>query len=219
MMMTNLTIPPHNDVQLHKAAQRLRWFLAAYEHQIHTTEEETGNRYRTDEKKLTRVFADWLKDFEAQKPEDPRDNTAYVGFAAGLMLRALLRHQPSVSEGLPNQADMSNPAHFWPEGYLYVAFCLNVRGLVLQSDYHEEQNLSDLMTEIRTWWSFRENAQEDPSRAIGFLDLFAGDEPEWAFPQIFRVKLARSGKGRSPKPIGPGKSGAAPSQVPDDGGH
>ena len=32
---------------------------------------------------------------------------------------------------------------------------------------------------LRTWWSFRENASQDPARAMGFLDLFTGSDPNW----------------------------------------
>ena len=113
-----------------------------------------------------------------------------AGFAAGLMLRTLIQHKPVSLVTRPAGADESNPAYFWPEGYLYVAFCLNVRGLVLQTDFHSEQNPSDSLNETRTWWSFRENVQQDPSLAIAFLDLFAGDEPDWSVPELFRTGRA-----------------------------
>ena len=82
---------------------------------------------------------------------------------------------------------MSKPAYFWPEGYLYVSFCLMVRGLVLKEDYDKAQISGDALESIKTWWSFRENIAEDRATAIAFLDLFAGEEPNWTFPQIFRV--------------------------------
>ncbi|QIE54184.1 hypothetical protein G5B40_01225 [Pikeienuella piscinae] len=33
--------------------------------------------------------------------------------------------------------------------------------------------------DLRTWWSFRENFAEDSAVAVPFLELFAGDEPDW----------------------------------------
>lgn len=186
--MADLIATPADDQPLHKAARRYRWFVQAFDYQREATAKETGNTYEVDNERLTEVFADWLSAFEAQKPEDGKDNLAYVGFAAGLMLRSLIRHKPVRCTAKPEDAAADNPAWFWPEGYLYVAFCLNVRGLVLQSDFHGEQRPSDLLGEMRTWWSFKENVSEDPSQAIAFLDLFAGDEPQWQMPQVFHAR-------------------------------
>jgi hypothetical protein len=187
---------PSVEQPLRKSAQRLRWFVDAFEKQVRTTENQTGNRFTIDRSSLAGVFAEWLKAFEAQKPVLDDDKPAYVGFAAGLMLRTLIKHKPVSLTRLADGADVSNPAYFWPEGYLYVAFCLNVRGLVLESDYHSAQHPSDALNEPRTWWSFRENVHEDPSLAIAFLDLFAGDEPEWTMPDMFRTGRVREIAGR-----------------------
>lgn len=180
-----------DELPLHKSVQRLRWFVGAFEAQVHNTEEETGNRFSVDRGALAQVFADWLRAFEAQKPVNDADNQAYVGFAAGLMLRTLIRKRPVTSVEKPEGADESNPAYFWPEGYLYVAFCLNVRGLVLEKDFHSLQRPSPALAETGTWWSFRENVSEDSSLAIAFLDLFAGDQPEWSMPELFRTGQVR----------------------------
>ncbi|NNE88359.1 MAG: hypothetical protein HKN27_09815 [Silicimonas sp.] len=145
---------------------------------------ETGNSFDLDQARLAEVFSEWLDAFNAQKPHTSEDQRAYVGFAAGLMLRALLHHKP-VKGHVPADADKSNPAYFWPEGYLYVVFCLNVRGMVIEIDFEGEQALSAELDDLRTWWSFKENVGEDPSFAIAFLDLFAGDKPEWSTPDIF----------------------------------
>lgn len=179
-----------------KSAQRLRWFVGAFEAQVEKTSSETGNRFSVDRMALADVFTNWIKAFEAQKPVRREDKTAYVGFAAGLMLKALIRGKPVAVLSRPDPADETNPAYFWPEGYLYVAFCLNVRGLVLENDFHSAQNISPVLSEVRTWWSFRENVSEDPSLAIAFLDLFAGDEPEWTMPELFRSERSAEIAGR-----------------------
>jgi hypothetical protein len=181
---------PISQRPLHKSAQRLRWFVDAFERQVKNTEAQTGNCFSVNRDALTSAFAEWLQSFERQKPANDADNPAYVGFAAGLMLRTLITNEPAKLISKPRTADDTNPAYFWPEGYLYVAFCLNVRGLVLETDYHCEQHVSRKLEETRTWWSFRENVNEDPSLAIAFLDLFAGDEPEWSMPDLFRTGRA-----------------------------
>lgn len=176
---------------LRKSAQRLRWFVDAFECQVRQTETRTGNLFSIDRGALARVFAQWLKAFKAQKPAQDSDKPAYVGFAAGLMLQTLIKHKPVSLAKRPEGADQSKPAYFWPEGYLYVAFCLDMRGLVLETDFHSEQHPSDALNETRIWWSFRENVQEDPSLAIAFFDLFAGGEPEWTMPGLFRTGRIR----------------------------
>ena len=202
-----MTLPdvPQGPQPLRKSAQRLRWFVDAFDRQVRNTETQTGNTFAVDRGALAQVFADWLRAFEAQTPVEDADKPAYVGFAAGLMLRTLIRHKPVTLTARPEGADQSNPAYFWPEGYLYVAFCLNVRGLVLQTDYHAEQHPSAALTETRTWWSFRENVEADPSLAIAFLDLFAGDEPEWEMPDMFRSGRVReiAGQFYTPEVIEP----------------
>ncbi|RNC94830.1 MAG: hypothetical protein ED558_08565 [Oricola sp.] len=188
-----MTLPASTDSgqPIRKSAQRLRWFVQAFEEQAEQTSRETGTRYTVDHGRLAAVFAQWLKDFQAQKPERDEDKPAYVGFAAGLMLRTLIEMKPVSVAALPGGADTTNPAYFWPEGYLYVVFCLNVRGLVLEGDYHGEQHTSALLNETRTWWSFKENVADDPSLAMAFLDLFAGDEPQWSVPHLFRTGRIR----------------------------
>ena len=176
---------------LRKSVQRMRWFIGAFEEQVRRTETETANSYQIDRGALAEVFVEWLKAFEAQKPARDEDKRAYVGFAAGLMLRTLIRRKPASLTARPDGADETNPAYFWPEGYLYVAFCLNVRGLVLENDFDAEQHPNAALTETGTWWSFRENVREDPSLAIAFLDLFAGDQPEWSMPELFRTGRVR----------------------------
>ena len=176
-----------DDMPIHKSAQKLSWFIDAFSLQVAAVSQATGNLYEIDDTKLTQTFASWVTSFEGQKPESDTNNETYVGFAAGLMLRALVDVDPARHITRPDNADVSKPAYFWPEGYLYVSFCLMVRGLVLKEDYDKAQISGDSLESIKTWWSFRENIAEDKSTAIAFLDLFAGEEPNWTFPQIFRV--------------------------------
>ncbi len=181
-----------SDGPVRKSAQRLRWFVKAFEAQLARIEAQTGNRFVLDHGRLSGVFLDWLAAFNAQKPEAPEDRPAYVGFAAGLMLKALIERAPLTLEARPEGAELDRPAWFWPEGYAYVAFCLNVRGLVLEKDFQAAQVLSADLDDPRTWWSFRENVAEDPALAIAFLDHFAGERPDWNMPDLFRGRRFRS---------------------------
>ena len=195
-----MQVPSATGQPIRKSAQRLRWFVRAFEDRTAREEGETGHRFEVDRAALARVFADWLAGFQAQKPEADEAKPAYVGFAAGLMLRALIEGAPArVAERGPLLTE--DPAGFWPEGHLYVAFCLDVRGQVIASDFHGAQRLAPALEDVRTWWSFRENVAEDPSRAIGFLDLFAGEEPDWTAPQLFRPRGAAPALGGRPAPL------------------
>ena len=184
--------PSRSEIPVHKAAQRLRWFVESFTREVRNIEAQTGNRFQLDNDRLARVFVDWRDAFEEQKPDDPEAKQAYVGFAAGLMLRMLIRHEPvSVVEPHPG-ADRSDPAYYWPEGFIYVSFCLNVRGLVLETDFNVGQLPNETLADPTTWWSFRENVSEDSALAIAFLDLFAGDRPEWETPTLFTADRIRA---------------------------
>lgn len=184
------------DQPVRKAAQRLRWFFRSFEKQRARLSAETGVVYSVDEAALAEVFADWLKLFKAQKPNASEDRLAYVSFAAGLMLQTMIAKAPVSVTSKPEHADLSKPAFFWPEGYLYVAYCLNVRGLVIEQDFHIENCPNETLDNTRTWWSFKENVEEDPALAVAFLELFAGEEPDWKMPGLFRPTHIREISGR-----------------------
>lgn len=185
MLIAESTPDFHTEQPLGKAVRRLRGFRSSFEEQIKTISTRTGIRYEIKADKLTATFLAWLDAFEAQKPDKENDKEAYVGFAAGLMLRSLIAHDPVEAVHLPKAADKNDPTYFWPEGYLYVAYCLNIRGCVLEQEFHTAQQQAALLDDLRTWWSFRENVHEDPSLAIAFLDLFSGVEPNWHMPELF----------------------------------
>ncbi|GHA52196.1 hypothetical protein GCM10008927_16930 [Amylibacter ulvae] len=58
--------------------------------------------------------------------------------------------------------------------------------MVIKADFNHEQHPSAVVNDLRTWWSFKENVEQDSTQAIGFLDLFAGDQPEWTMRGLFK---------------------------------
>lgn len=185
MLIAESTPDFHTEQPLGKAVRRLRGFRSSFEEQIKTISTRTGIRYEIKADRLTATFLAWLEAFEAQKPDKENDKEAYVGFAAGLMLRSLIAYDPVQAVHLPKAADKNDPTYFWPAGYLYVAYCLNIRGCVLEQEFHTARQQAAMLDDLRTWWSFRENVHEDPSLAIAFLDLFSGVEPNWHMPELF----------------------------------
>jgi len=170
---------------IRRAARRLRWFKTSFQQQVDAFSAESGIRFELDSGRLVQTFLTWLREFEAQKPDNARGRHAYVGFASGLMLRQLIKSQPLRVLFVPDNADPDNPAFFWPEGYVYTAYCLNVRRAILEQDFDETRQVSPDFSDLRVWWSFRENVSENSSYAISFLDLFAGETPNWRFPSVF----------------------------------
>ncbi len=175
-----------------KSTRRLRWFVNAFESQVTQTSADTGNEYEIDCDRLPAIFVSWLSAFNAQKPAETEDRPAYVSFASGLMLKELVEQNPLSLVSMPEDADADKPAYFWPEGFAYLAFCLNVRGLVLEKDYHVAPELSQDFEDTRTWWSFRENVEANPALAIAFLDHFANEQPQWSMPGLFQRKGVQS---------------------------
>ncbi len=171
-----------------KSIRRLRWFENSFRQQVSKTCDETGIDLAIDDRKLAATFINWLRAFESHKPQHETDRQPFVGFAAGLMLRALIEHAPLGVRSKPDDVDDTNPAYFWPEGYVYVAYCLNMRSAVLEQDFHEDRKVAPELDEIRTWWSFKENVANDPALGIAFLDLFAGEKPDWTKPGVFRSR-------------------------------
>ncbi len=186
-----------------QAVQRLRWFRRSFMDQVRDLSAKSGVDLVVEDEKLAEVFVSWLRKFEAQKPTDPDARHAYTRFSSGLMLREMLRIDPLHVSSKPNVRDRRDPAHFWPEGHAYAVYCVNVRAAVMRQEFDETLTLSDWWHDIEAWWSFRENVREDPPLAIPFLDLFCGETPNWAFPNVF-----------TPEPPATDVLSAAPIQLP-----
>lgn len=188
MQVSEVTMPDASGTPIRRAVRRLRWFKETFHRQMHLLEEQTGIAFEVDEKMLRALFLRWLEAFDAQRPEKESSKEDYVSFAAGLMLRELIETNPLKVINLPKGHDKSNPVFYWPEGYMYVALCLNIRSAVMEQDFDVKRHISPVMEDLRTWWTFKENTVEYPNLAIGFFDLFAGKEPSWAMPSIFAAR-------------------------------
>lgn len=183
---------PATTEPLRVAIRRLRWFRQAMERQLTQLQAETGLRFAVDDRKLARIFVDWLRQIEGQKPRDPAARRAYFDFVSALMLRDLLRDVPLTAGPLPVGADTALPEYFWPEGFACTLFCLNIRAAVLEQEFNAEATLAPDFFDLRSWWSFRENVGSDANAAMGFFDVFTGQNPDWQMPDSFRRRLDRS---------------------------
>ena len=173
---------------IRRAARRFRWFKKSLRQQAELISASSGIEFTYHDDRLGGVFVSWLRAFEAQKPQSDVGRREYVTFAAGLMLRELLAGKPISVKNCPTGGDLAHPAIYWPEGYVYVAYCLNVRAAVLAQEFDETVDVAPKFDDIRTWWSFKENADEDSAWAIAFLEMFAGGEPNWSAPSLFSMR-------------------------------
>lgn len=168
-----------------KTIRRARWFTASFRNFLDAVEDDTKRNFTLDDSKLLAAFTAWFRAFEAQKYKAKEHRLEYVTFAAGLMLRELVRYAPVSAEPIPSIGDRNVPAEYWPEGYLYVTFCLAVREAVIEQDFSLVNDTTPELGDLRTWWSFRENTHEDINMAVSFFERFAGETPNWSMPGLF----------------------------------
>ena len=195
-----LSIVRNRAGEVKRDVRRLRWFRRAFLEQVASVSGHTRTGYYVDTARLAGAFLTWSREIDRQKPSAEADKRPFVDFAAGLMLRELIVAGPLTARRSGSDDPGAEPHAFWPEGYAYVTFCLNIRDAVLQQTYHETAGTSATFHDLRTWWSFRENVAEDPRLALPFLELFAGISPVWTRPDSF---LAR--REAKPAPVGAGK--------------
>lgn len=170
---------------LRHRVRHLKWFRQTFHRCADLMRSHFGTPVEIDDRRLAAVFLDWADLFEAQKAYSravPRD---FAVFAGGLMLQELLRHRLGRVEaprlGSP-PGTAAGVVAVWPLGFLATSYCVSVLNAVAAQDFAEPFRLGVEARDPRVWHSFRENIREEPSRAIGFLDLFVGNVPNWEQP-------------------------------------
>jgi hypothetical protein len=79
---------------------------------------------------------------------------------------------------------------FWPEGFLYTNYCVSAILAVHEQEFGTAPSIDKCADDLRTWWSYRENATEMPAYAVAFLDRFLGAEPNWITPDRAQSRQA-----------------------------
>ncbi|MBN9549149.1 MAG: hypothetical protein J0H31_09785 [Alphaproteobacteria bacterium] len=177
--------------------RQLRWFRATFRSSAKVVSETFGVRFEIDEAKLTRAFLDWIEVVEAQKRFAAIDRADFIVFAAGLVLRELIRQAPAREiSGLTGMIETEANAgtaeivRFWPEGFLYTNYCVSAILAVHEQEVGTAPSIDKCADDLRTWWSYRENATEMPAYAVAFLDRFLGAEPNWITPDRAQSRQA-----------------------------
>lgn len=177
--------------------RKLGRFRAAFDDDARRLGARHGLRYDIDEQALARMFFDWIDAIGEQAEGVQADRAAFTVFCGGLALAGLVRSAPAraLETGRPASRGGQEPAadriaRFWPEGLLYVDFCISVVSAVFEQEFGAPPPLDPCLDDLRTWWSFRENATQDPALAAAFFDRFLGREPDWTFPDQLGMRPA-----------------------------
>ena len=177
--------------------RQLRWFRATFRGSAKVVSDTFGVRYEIDETKLTRAFLDWIEIMDAQKRFAEIDRADFIVFAAGLVLRELIRQAPAKEiSGLAQLIETDANARtmeivrFWPEGFLYTNYCVSVISAIYEQEFGTAPSIDKCADDLRTWWSYRENVTEMPAYAVAFLDRFLGAEPNWITPDHAQSRQA-----------------------------
>lgn len=174
--------------------RRLHWFQQSFKNEAAILGTRYNLTFQIDDRALVKAFFSWATFFEAQRGDAKRDRSDFAIFAGGLMLRELLRAVPAKCRAKTQYNDLG--AHdpiadicaFWPDGYLYTTFCMNLVQTILKQDFGICLAPYPRLDYLPAWHSFRENIAEDSSLAVPFFDLLLGKEPNWNSPQHFHSR-------------------------------
>ena len=187
---TSLELP-----DLRHRVRRLNWFQQSFKNDAVSLAARYGRDFAIDDRALARAFLGWADAFSRERGDADVDRRDFVVYSGGLMLRELLRAKPARSagakivEGLPGDPAAAI-CHFWPEGFLYVNYCVTIVRAILESDFDRTVALDPCFEDVRVWESFRENVGDDASLAIPFFDLLVGGAPNWMSPNNFLSRPA-----------------------------
>src|SRR3954453_6116930 len=122
--------------------RQLRWFRATFRGSAKVVSDTFGVRFDIGGAKLTRAFLHWVEVMEGQKPFAAIDRADFIVFAAGLVLRELIKQAPAREiSGLTQLIETDQNAgtldiiRFWPEGFLYTNYCVSVISAIYEQEF------------------------------------------------------------------------------------
>jgi hypothetical protein len=181
-------ILPRTNKPLRIAVRQLHWFKAAFHAHAASCGEAIACDFSIDDVKLAGAFVRWLDSVDRQKPKENTERREFFQFAPSLVLRELVADMPIKAMCAPARVDAKSAAAFWPEGYVATTFCLTVYAATMDQEFHIDVHVSQMIDDLRSWWSFRENANQDMDYAAGFFQMLLGNEPNWWMPSSFRAR-------------------------------
>lgn len=168
--------------------RQLHWFKGAFHAHAALCGEAMACDFTIDDVKLAGAFVRWLDNIERQKPREKTERREFFHFAPSLVLRELVADMPIKAICTPARADPKSAEAFWPEGYVATTFCLAVHAATMDQEFHVDVHVSQIVEDLRSWWSFRENVSEDIDYAAGFFQMLLGNQPNWWMPSNFSAR-------------------------------
>lgn len=194
---------PGTNKPLRVAVRQLHWFKAALHKHVALCSEAIGCEFAIDDVKVASAFVRWLDSVDRQKPKEKAERREFFQFAPSLVLRELVADMPIKAVRAPARVDPNSPAAFWPEGYVATTFCLTVYAATMDQEFHIDVPINEMVDDLRSWWSFRENANEDMDYAAGFFQMLLGSQPNWWMPSNFSARTRSKDDGDNPEVILP----------------
>lgn len=179
---------PRTNKPLRVAVRQLHWFKAAFHAHAVFCGEAMACNFAIDDVKLAGAFVRWLDSIDRQKPNERTERREFFQFAPSLVLRELVADMPIKAMCAPTGVDPKSPEAFWPEGYVATTFCLSVYAATMGQEFHMDVHVSQMVDDLRSWWSFRENANQDTDYAAGFFQMLLGNDPNWWMPSSFNAR-------------------------------
>ena len=189
----------------------MRGFVQAFRENNRLVSEHLGVATKINDRRLYRVFFDWVSQVEHLDHQEDIDRADRIVFLGGLALRELLRTRPVTvvdeaninwSEAQPDEEKSTEQiAKFWLEGFIYTNFCICSISAVHEQEFGKPRELDKIAYDLHSWWSFRENASEDVNVSIGFLDLFFGITPNWLAPASASARMRSTAVSHDQTPV------------------
>ena len=165
--------------------RQLRWFRRTLRASFRTLESQHNLKFRIDEAALTGAFLDAVEIIEAQKSAADLDRRDFIVFSAGVFLMEMFKHRPvRLIDNADAREDLPEIIGFWPEGFGYTNYCVCTVAALFEQEFGEAPKVDQSADDLRVWWSYRENVDAVPERAVAFLDRFLGREPNWLLPDF-----------------------------------
>lgn len=179
---------PRTNKPLRVAVRQLHWFKAAFHKHVALGGEAMACEFAIDDVKLASAFVRWLDSVDRQRPKEKAERREFFQFAPSLVLRELVADMPIKAVCAPARVAPNSPAAFWPEGYVATTFCLTVYAATMDQEFHIDVPINQMVDDLRSWWSFRENANQDLDYAAGFFQMLLGSQPNWWMPSNFSAR-------------------------------
>ncbi|MDO9402696.1 MAG: hypothetical protein Q7T87_01550 [Polaromonas sp.] len=165
---------------LRERALRWTWFEEAFGRAIASTATDPAQPVAIDQPALSKAFFSWAAAVDAQASWEQVDELDFRHFICGLLLQQLLSAQPAVTSG------GARPARD-------TAITCFVLSLLQALRLDAGAQPFDIAAEASTpaWVSsYLENAHDDATSAIAFLDQMTGLQPVWRVPSLIGSRPA-----------------------------